>query len=785
MFIIRLLAIFILIQITLVQTTAASADNALLLGNEITTNLGEYLDVLVDEDDKFSPFDVSLNNSDFEWKSLNQSNINLGYNSKPHWFRLTLDSSASIHKRWDLVLGTAFIDTIDVYQVFDEFGPRLIYRSGLKRTFDNRIEDHRFYIVPFEIFNSPNEPLTFLFRMKTHSSFYAPMTLYPADEFWAPLQRADIVNWLFYGVILAMTLYNFFIFIVVRDVSYLYYVLFIGTFAVLHLSQDGYIFQHFWPSNRPYSYLFDELLLSFSVLFAALFIDNFLHLKEHTKRLHYLLLAVVVCQTFVILTTLYYNDIVFYRLNTMIAVTGLLISLSIGFIGLRMNLPVAGYFMVAWSIFVIGNFYWVLALLGVHSQPIPALLVSKMAIFAETMLLSFALAQRIKALSKASEEQRIKAQSQSYFLAQVSHEIRTPLNGVIGTVELLDRTRLDEDQLGHVQTIKSSGKALLGLVNDVLDYSKIEAGKMKVNLEAIDIRELVNHQTALYRYQAREKGIELSIRVSNRVPTYIKTDGQRLRQIWLNLISNAVKFTKQGTVMITVDIDENETKPTLVSQVIDTGIGISKRDQSTLFKAYHQVDSRNRKLYGGTGLGLAISHDLIELLGGKLNVKSVLGQGSTFYFRIPFETAKQADLIKDQPVQSLNRALNILIAEDNQVNQRVIVGLLEKLGHRCEMTHNGQEAVTNVRENHSEYDLVLMDCEMPLLDGYEATRVIREFEQLHGLPTIPIVALTAHAMEDVRLKCIDAGMTDFLTKPIDTKQLQQKMSQVILFKNDA
>ncbi len=754
--------------------------DVLVLNNEPFLTIGPYLETLKDPKNEFSPFEIVQPEWTTQWQAVNQPILNMGYVDDVYWLRLNIDASASIYKQWDLVVSTPLLDFIDIYQVFPNSGPRLIYRSGMKRAFNNRNEDHRYFIVPLEIYNEPNNPASFLIRVETNSTFYVPMELYPANDFWAPLQKTDVLNWMFFGIIVAMALYNLFLFSSVRDISYLYYVLFITSFALLHLSLDGYIFQHFWPNDQPYSAVPDTIFSASSVFFGFLFITHFLDLKNNLVVLHRIILTCALVQIPIIGLSIYYPHAPIDKWTVPMMALMLVTAVGVGLYAWLKGLVTARYFMVAWLVFAIGNIYLIVVFTGTNLFPISPLFVSKIASFAETMLLSFALARRIRILRDEREKQRIKAEAQSYFLAQISHEIRTPLNGVLGTVDLLEQTELNPEQISYLDIIQSSGKSLLTLVNDVLDYSKIEAGKMVVNEEQIAVHDLVRHQVELFRSQSVQKNIEFTLQIDPNVPKWILSDSQRLRQVWSNLISNAIKFTDQGKVSVKLSVLREQNQVYLLFVVTDSGIGIASNDLTHLFNAYQQVDLGKRRVYGGTGLGLAISRELVELMGGEIRVESQLNQGSEFKVLTPLKSVMGVTQVQQKEDIVQTRPLSILVAEDNLVNQKVITGLLRNMGHSSVVVPQGDEAVAERMSPNSHYDMIFMDCEMPNVDGYEATRMIRELEKEKGLPTIPIVALTAHALDEVRKKCLQSGMNDFLTKPINTNQLSRAINHLFL-----
>ena len=369
-----------------------------------------------------------------------------------------------------------------------------------------------------------------------------------------------------------------------------------------------------------------------------------------------------------------------------------------------------------------------------------------------------------KALEISRDEALVAVKAKAAFLATMSHEIRTPLNGVIGMTSLLAQSALTKEQTIHLKAIQVSGSDLLHIINDILDYSKIEAGRL--TLEAIDfeVRELIKEMHELTINKAQNKKIELNYSVQAEVPDYLTGDPARLRQVLSNLLSNAIKFTEKGRVKLLVSLKEREVnKVTLLFEVQDTGVGISKAAQATLFGAFTQEDSSTTRKFGGTGLGLAISKDLVRLFHGEIGVDSVKGKGSTFWFTAMFtkaETVGKTHPAEKKAIKVVPGEQKILVVEDNLVNQQVIVALLKKLGYQTALANDGREAVEALKR--SSYDLVLMDCQMPVMDGYEATRVIRHMQD--AKKDVTIIALTANAMEGDKERCLEVGMDDYLSK---------------------
>jgi len=376
--------------------------------------------------------------------------------------------------------------------------------------------------------------------------------------------------------------------------------------------------------------------------------------------------------------------------------------------------------------------------------------------------------------AKAAAEAATRAKSD--FLASMSHELRTPLNGVIGMTELLTATKLDAQQQEFVDACQSSGRSLLALINDILDFSKIEAGKLQLEEHEFDLVKLVEEMTTAMAFTAGRKGIGLFNRTSFTGGRTVRGDSGRLRQVLVNLVGNAIKFTEEGEVVVRVKpVEDGEKEKLIRFEVSDTGIGIAPDVVQTLFESFSQADTSTTRKYGGTGLGLAISRRLAELMGGRMGVESEVGRGSTFWFEVPLVPCRGGNLVdleaeeRPQPVSGL-AGKRVLLAEDNRINRLFAGHVLKEAGMECDCVVNGKEALAAVR-SHA-YDLILMDCQMPEMDGFEATRAIRHMERDGELAgNVTIIALTANAIRGDRDQCLEAGMDDYLSKPFAAEQL--------------
>ncbi len=399
--------------------------------------------------------------------------------------------------------------------------------------------------------------------------------------------------------------------------------------------------------------------------------------------------------------------------------------------------------------------------------------------------------QAEEALRDAKKTAEAATRAKSEFLANMSHEIRTPLNGVMGLLELAQQTRIDPEQKELIRMARDSADALLVVLSDVLDFSKIEAGKLFLEQAEFDLAEAVAVATQTLTTRAHQKNLELSYYVSPRISWRPVGDSTRLKQVLMNLLANAIKFTERGEVVLRVENGEQTAEQaTLKFSVSDTGIGIAHDQQQAIFSAFSQADNSTTRRFGGTGLGLTICARIVDMMGGRIWVESEPGKGSTFFFTAklgvgPSQSIHQNGAEKDTeekknvaavaPANSLGR-LKVLLAEDNHINQEVAVRMLERMGHAVTVVATGKDAVEQIQRQR--FDLVLMDVHMPEMDGYEATTAIRAWEKHRGVHTA-IIATTANAMQGDREACLDAEMDGYLSKPVSRTALENAIHQAV------
>jgi signal transduction histidine kinase/ActR/RegA family two-component response regulator len=422
----------------------------------------------------------------------------------------------------------------------------------------------------------------------------------------------------------------------------------------------------------------------------------------------------------------------------------------------------------------------------VHASPLVAL--APLPLLGLVWLFARERRQRLESLLELNEAYRrardeaIEASNlKSAFLANVSHEIRTPMNGVIGMNELLLGTELDDEQREFAEQVARSGEHMITIINDILDISKIEGGRVEVDVAEFDLHEAVDVAVGPATLEAQKKKVELGVHIARDVPALVRGDGARMRQVLANIVSNAIKFTPAGSVTVRIGRTGPRQGDRIRFEVADTGIGIDPAVIEKMFEPFMQADVSMTRVYGGNGLGLAISKELVELMGGAIGAESEPGRGSVFWFELPLPEIAGAGAARERTLPAAERTAGpasplVLVVEDSPVNRLVAVHVLERCGFRSHVVNDGREALGALSTQR--YDAVLMDCQMPDIDGYEATRELRRREAGRSRHT-PVIAMTAHAMAGDREKCLAAGMDDYIAKPVRSQTLVEVLKRWI------
>ncbi|MEW6464225.1 hybrid sensor histidine kinase/response regulator [Pseudomonas sp. BMW13] len=760
--------------------------------------LGQSMYVFEDVRGDASIDDVSSQAVQGSFRLHDKPVLNAGYSRSVFWLRLDLQylpRQEQGARSWLLELAYPPLDHLELYLPDDSGSFALAQRTGDALPFDSRQIRQNNYL--FELSLEPGQTKRIYLRLESQGSIQAPLTLWSPNAYLEEQPGRIYVLGIIYGVLLVMLVYNLFIFLSVRDTSYLYYILYIASFGLYQISVNGAGIEYFWPDSPWWANAATPFLIGSAALFGCQFARSFLHTAEHSPWVDRLLLVLMASGAAVMILALCISYATALRLATYLALLFTVVIFAAGILAWLRGMRVARYFIFAWTAFLVGGIVNTLMVLGYVPNVFLTMYASQIGSALEVGLLSLALADRINAMKEERTRilqeagRKLEALNQELadsnrfkdeFLATVTHELRTPMNGVIGSLELMQTVKMDVELEQYQKTAAASARDMMRMVNDILALTELQAGKLYPRRDAFSLRGLLDGLCAQYAPRAEDKGLSFTLELDDSLPDTLEGDAAKLAQALGYLLDNAIKFTSEGGVTLEVgragSIGSNLPLSVVVS---DSGIGFA-HVEGDLYQRFHQLDGSMTRKYGGLGIGLAICRHLVDLLGGSLSHESQPGVGSRFRLNVPLTLPEQpvtpvARLPRQSSgtVQRQAQQCTVLIVEDNAINQLVTRGMLLKLGYRVRTADNGAEALTLLREES--VDAVLLDCQMPVMDGFATCRAIRA---LPGCAEVPVLAITAHSHSGDRERCLAAGMSDYLAKPVKFEELRVLLHDWVL-----
>ena len=751
--------------------------------------LGRVMQVFEDIGGQATLADIRARDDLF--KPHNKDTLNAGYSHSAFWLKVDLSYqplNPQIHRTWLLELAYPPMDNIDLYLADASGNYRLTERTGDALPFDSRQIKENNYL--FELNFSPGQSQTVYLRVASQGSVQAPLTLWSAQAYLEEQPVRIYILGLIYGVLLGMLVYNLFIYLSVRDTSYLYYIFYIASFGLYQLSVNGAAVQYFWPNNPWWANASTPFLIGSAALFGCQFARTFLHTATHSRwldRALMLLMAVGVLVMVLALTTSYAVSL---RLATGLALAFIVTIFTAGVVAWVRGLRVARYFVIAWSAFLLGGLVNTLMVLGYLPNVFLTMYASQIGSAIEVGLLSLALADRINAMrdlqARTLQEsgQKLAAMNQQLahtnqlkdeFLATVTHELRTPMNGVIGSLELIKTLDMSPELELYTQTAEGSAREMMHMVNGILALTELQAGRLGVRPRTFGLNELIQSLSDQYGPSARSKGLQFSYEIARNLPDQWVGDADKIRQCLECLLDNAIKFTRVGGVILRVTgKTAGPGRWALAFNVIDSGIGFVHIEEAELYQNFFQVDGSMTRSYGGLGIGLAICRRLVELLGGRLTHHSQPGQGSQFQLLLELESPLESS----QPSEGRSRSPDecvVLLVEDSSPGQVVLRGMLLKMGYRVLSVDNGVDAIDILRRER--VDAVVLGCPFSQVSG---ASMGSQLLTLAACAKLPVLALFDSETEARQARQQVDGITDYLLKPVRYEAVQQALARRLL-----
>ena len=742
-------------------------------------DLGLFADYLEDVDGKLSINAILNNQHTGEWQQSDSLTPNFAFSKSVYWLRINFHSQLPEEKSFLFELAFPLQDYIDYFLV--ENGNIIAQHStGDRRAFDTRPIDYRNYLFDLEL-PAGAERQVYL-RLDTADGLHepTPLILWDTQEFALQHGVRSLGLGLYFGIMVVMGLYNLFVYVSIRDKNYLYYVSYILVFSFWLFTYYGFSYQYLWPNSPGLAN--QAIVVSTSIwnICMAIFVASFLNAREQIPWFNRVINLYIGSLLLIISISFNYH----YSLGIMMVIAlGIPTALSGIVAGLqswRAGYEPARFFLLAWSVLLISLVIFCFKIAGL----LPTIWAIERSVqigsAIEVVLLSLGLADRINTLRKekiAAQNAAIESFESSMklkndFITSISHELRTPMNAILGGVEIC---KTHSRELGEpLNIIRSGASDMMRLVDDILVHTELQSGQLNVNKQSVEVKKSLQRLQDYYGKLCHEKGLGFQCELDPKVSDWIVVDPNKLTIILTKLLNNAVKFTAEGEITLSVAIDDTPDRQ-LVCTVSDTGPGISGKDQQVIFDPFVQLEGGFTRRHDGMGIGLSICRRLTELLDGTLTLESTVGKGSRFILRLPFEKGEPPHTESAQ--QLAHSRLPVLVVEDNQVNQKVIVKMLEKLGLESRIANNGLEALELLHKER--FLLILMDLQMPVMDGFTSTERIRSSESAYQ--HIPIIAVTANVMDQDRERCFMLGMDDFLAKPLKLDVLRHALSRYVQF----
>ncbi|WP_430462668.1 7TM diverse intracellular signaling domain-containing protein [Thalassolituus sp. LLYu03] len=710
--------------------------------------------------------------------------FNEGFTASAYWLRLDIDGTQASDREWLLEINYPLLDVVNLYIQTPDGRALEHFDMGDLKVFADRPFSHRNFVVPLNFSEEPQQRL--YINVQSSSSMQVPLNFWEVNHFIEQRSNEQYGLGLYYGMMLVMFLYNFFLWASIRDKDYLHYIAYIASFAGLQLATSGLGYQFIWSFSPWIEQIAVPLTIGLVGVFGTTFTRGFLQTKIQHRYADIALRVCLALSAMICISAFVFDIATVMSIGKFVVVIFLATVFYASIVMLIRGHRQARFFLAAWVTLIVGGMITIGMMLGHLPNNLWTTHASKIGSGIEIVLLSFALADRIKILQRAKLhaetmvkkelEERAERLAESNrlkndFLATISHEFRTPLNGIIGSLELAGDEK-GPKLMSTLQDARSSARDMLELVDNVLTYTELQAGNRILAPEVIELSPMIRSTVDYVRQQCDEKHLGFELKLEPGLPNHIRADIKCIRHAVKALLENAIKFTEEGHVSVAVGVDRLQERPCLDIRIADTGIGMTATELARVQDYFCQADTSMHRQYQGLGIGLSLVRAVCHVMQGDIQIDSVKHGGTSIRLRLPVQPLGNSEvrLVHDRaeavhltPVEQIRG--RALIVEDNTINQRVLNSMLNRLHLQVDVADNGEKALEILEAKRSfRYDLIFMDCQMPVMDGFEATHRIRSGNLSER--DAPIIAVTANAMSGDEQRCLDAGMNDYLSKPI-------------------
>ena len=719
---------------------------------------------------------------------LDSENHSVGFTSDNYWLRFEISNPTHIASHYYLETARPITDIVNLYQI--NGATIKAFKSGDNIPFAEKQVKHRASIFKLEL--PPNAPQTVYIHYKSDGeTINFPLKLYDEPSFWMHNYKQQLFLGLFYGLLFLAGIVYLFFYSSLKEKAFLYYSLYVFSIALMQAALDGFINEYIFPNSGYINNRAVLLTALCSNVFLLKYCEHFLRVNSIFKNIAkcfnaiYAIIALLFLMLFINGKTLELA----YPISNINGLFSLLLILATMVIMRSKGVKIDPYFTTGIVFLVIGLLGFVMNNLSLLPNNFYTLNSAKFGSGFEVIFLSLSMTNLIRLLrlekEKSQEEALAKSQEisalKTYFMSNISHELRTPINAIIGIADdALNGNKNTKDNQAPYVTIRSASLSLLSSINDIIDFERIEKNELELNTSIFNPKEKLIQISNNWKVEAEKKGLDYILDIDSTMPKFVKTDADRFVQIINNVLSNAVKFTHSGSIKFKVECIETQNKVyTFACQISDTGIGINTGVKHTIFDSFNQMKLNHSREFGGIGLGLTIAKHLVTLFNGSISIESEPNKGTDVYINLSLTSIKQ------KPAVTISNAkpIHILVVEDNKINQMVMGKILKNDPNiTFSISNNGQEAV-NELGGKTNYDLVLMDLQMPVMDGYEATEIIRSGQLDNVNAAIPIIAVTADATLATKKRVMALGINGYITKPIDKTLLFEEI-YALLFKDD-